>query len=63
MTWSPSQTAATNEPALALYASLGFQPVEQATCFRLAVPMLGFGGCNSCVALLEQVEVSWQDAH
>jgi ribosomal protein S18 acetylase RimI-like enzyme len=29
------QTAATNEPALALYRSLGFQQVEQATCFRL----------------------------
>jgi ribosomal protein S18 acetylase RimI-like enzyme len=29
------QTAATNGPALALYASLGFQPIEHATCFRL----------------------------
>jgi ribosomal protein S18 acetylase RimI-like enzyme len=29
------QTAATNGPALALYASLGFQRVEEATCFRL----------------------------
>ncbi len=28
-------TAATNAPALALYASLGFQRVEEATCFRL----------------------------
>jgi ribosomal protein S18 acetylase RimI-like enzyme len=30
------QTAATNLPALGLYRSLGFQQVEQATCFRLA---------------------------
>jgi ribosomal protein S18 acetylase RimI-like enzyme len=29
------QTAATNGPALALYATLGFQRVEEATCFRL----------------------------
>jgi ribosomal protein S18 acetylase RimI-like enzyme len=29
------QTAATNLPALGLYRSLGFQQVEQATCFRL----------------------------
>ncbi len=29
------QTAATNAPALAFYASLGFQQVEIATCFRL----------------------------
>jgi ribosomal protein S18 acetylase RimI-like enzyme len=29
------QTSATNGPALALYASLGFQRVEEATCFRL----------------------------
>jgi ribosomal protein S18 acetylase RimI-like enzyme len=29
------QTAATNAPALALYAALGFQRVEEATCFRL----------------------------
>ena len=29
------QTAATNGSALALYASLGFQRVEEATCFRL----------------------------
>jgi ribosomal protein S18 acetylase RimI-like enzyme len=29
------QTAATNVPALGLYRSLGFQQVEQATCFRL----------------------------
>ena len=28
-------TAATNAPALALYDSLGFQQVEEATCFRL----------------------------
>jgi len=28
-------TAATNGPALALYASLGFHQVEQATCFRM----------------------------
>ena len=35
-------TAATNGPALALYASLGFQRVEEATCFRLPAE-LGFG--------------------
>ncbi len=29
------QTAGTNAPALALYASLGFKQVEEATCFRL----------------------------
>jgi len=29
------QTSATNEAALALYASLGFQPVDQATLYRL----------------------------
>jgi ribosomal protein S18 acetylase RimI-like enzyme len=29
------QTAATNIPGLGLYRSLGFQQVEQATCFRL----------------------------
>jgi ribosomal protein S18 acetylase RimI-like enzyme len=29
------QTAATNEPALAFYASLGFSPVAQSTLFRL----------------------------
>ena len=29
------QTAATNVPALGLYRSLGFQQLEQATCFRL----------------------------
>jgi ribosomal protein S18 acetylase RimI-like enzyme len=29
------QTAATNAPALALYASLGFKQIEEATCFRL----------------------------
>ncbi len=29
------QTAATNAPALAFYASLGFRQVELATCFRL----------------------------
>jgi ribosomal protein S18 acetylase RimI-like enzyme len=28
-------TAATNTAALALYNSLGFQPIEEATCFRL----------------------------
>ena len=36
------QTAATNGPALALYASLGFQRVEEATCFRLPADP-GFG--------------------
>jgi ribosomal protein S18 acetylase RimI-like enzyme len=29
------QTSSTNEPALALYASLGFEPVEEATLYRL----------------------------
>jgi ribosomal protein S18 acetylase RimI-like enzyme len=29
------QTAATNAPALGLYRSLGFQQIEEATCFRL----------------------------
>jgi ribosomal protein S18 acetylase RimI-like enzyme len=29
------QTASTNQPALSLYESLGFQPVEQATLYRL----------------------------
>jgi ribosomal protein S18 acetylase RimI-like enzyme len=29
------QTASTNQPALALYASLGFQPIEEATFYRL----------------------------
>ena len=29
------QTSATNEPALSLYASLGFQPIDEATLFRL----------------------------
>ena len=29
-------TSAANQPALALYASLGFQPVDQATLYRLA---------------------------
>src|SRR5262249_23485777 len=29
------QTAATNQPALALYASLGFEPIDQATLYRL----------------------------
>jgi ribosomal protein S18 acetylase RimI-like enzyme len=28
------QTAATNQPALALYASLGFRPIDQATLYR-----------------------------
>ena len=28
-------TSTANEPALALYASLGFQPVEQSTLYRL----------------------------
>ena len=29
------QTSSTNAPALALYGSLGFQPVESATLYRL----------------------------
>ena len=29
------QTAASNQPALALYASLGFEPTDQATLYRL----------------------------
>lgn len=29
------QTSATNNPALSLYASLGFQPIDEATLFRL----------------------------
>ena len=29
------QTAATNQPALGLYRSLGFRQIEEATCFRL----------------------------
>ncbi len=29
------QTSSTNEPALSLYASLGFQPIDEATLFRL----------------------------
>ncbi len=29
------QTSSTNQPALSLYASLGFQPIEEATLFRL----------------------------
>ena len=28
-------TSSANEPALALYASLGFQPVDQSTLYRL----------------------------
>ena len=36
------QTAATNAPALALYASLGFNRTEEATCFRLPADA-GFG--------------------
>ena len=32
------QTLADNEPALALYQSFGFQPVEQSTVFRLPAP-------------------------
>ena len=32
------QTATANEPALALYQSLGFEPVEQSTVFRLPAP-------------------------
>ena len=28
-------TSAANQPALALYASLGFQPVDQSTLYRL----------------------------
>jgi len=29
------QTSSTNQPALSLYASLGFQPIDEATLFRL----------------------------
>jgi ribosomal protein S18 acetylase RimI-like enzyme len=29
------QTSATNQPALALYASMGFQPIDEATLYRL----------------------------
>lgn len=32
------QTLADNEPALALYQSIGFEPVEQSTVFRLPAP-------------------------
>ena len=55
------QTAATNAPALALYASLGFQRVEEATCFRLPAEP-GFGIVIPVVSLNE-VEVPWHDAH
>ena len=34
------QTLADNEPALGLYQSLGFEPVEQSTVFRLPAPFL-----------------------
>lgn len=33
-----AQTLTTNEPALALYQSLGFEPVEHSTLFRLPAP-------------------------
>lgn len=35
------QTAVTNQPALAFYQSLGFQPVEQSTVYRLPAHLLG----------------------
>lgn len=35
------QTAATNEPALGLYQSLGFRPVEQSTVYRLPAHLVG----------------------
>ena len=29
-------TSSANQPALALYASLGFQPIDESTLYRLA---------------------------
>ena len=42
--WSRSQTVGDQPAGLALYASLGFQPVDQATLYRLPGNMAsGFG--------------------
>jgi ribosomal protein S18 acetylase RimI-like enzyme len=38
------QTAATNQPALELYQSIGFQPVEQSTVYRLPAHLLDRSG-------------------
>lgn len=35
------QTASTNEPALAFYAAIGFEPVDRSTTYRLPAPLLG----------------------
>ena len=57
--WSPSEPPRRMRRRVAFYASLGFQRVEEATCFRL--PSRIWFGSNSIVSL--QVEVTWHDAH